>query len=104
MPEYILINVKVPTKGSVATLNAKAEKDSLSSNFLSISSLESGLVPLIEPMSIGLGKKSTTASNNGCTPLFLKAAPVKTGTKSNFIHPFLIQDIKSDSDISFPLK
>ena len=56
VPEYILINVKVPTKGSVATLNAKAEKNSLSSNFLSISSLESGLVPLIEPMSMGLGR------------------------------------------------
>jgi len=30
--------------------------------------------------------------------------PVYTGTKSNFKHPFLIQDIKSDSDISFPFK
>ena len=85
-------------------MNAKAEKGSLSSNLLSISSLESGLVPLIKPMSMGLGKKSTTASNKGCTPLFLKAAPVKTGTKSNFIHPFLIQDIKSDSDIFFPFR
>ena len=56
VPEYILIKVKVPTKGSVATLNARAEKGSLSSNFLSISSVELGLVPLIEPMSIGLGK------------------------------------------------
>ena len=55
VPEYILINVKVPTKGSVATLNANAEKGSLSLNFLSISSLESGLVPFIEPISIGLG-------------------------------------------------
>ena len=62
------MNVRVPTKGSVATLKAKAEKDSLSSNFLSISSLESGLVPFIEPMSIGLGKKSTTESNKGWTP------------------------------------
>ena len=50
---------------SLATLNANAEKDSLSSNFLSNSSFELGLVPFIEPMSIGLGKKSTTASNNG---------------------------------------
>ena len=104
MPEYILINVRVPTKGSVATLNAKAEKDSLSSNFLSISSLESGLVPLIEPISMGLGKKSTTASNKGCTPLFLKADPVNTGTKSNFKQPFLTQDIRSASVIVFPFK
>ena len=42
-----------------------AEKGSSSLNVLSIISSESGLVPLIEPMSIGLGKKSTTASNSG---------------------------------------
>ena len=47
------MNVRVPTKGSVATLNAKAEKDSLSSNFLSIFSLELGLVPVIEAISRG---------------------------------------------------
>ena len=34
------MNVKEPTKGSFATLKAKAEKGSLSSNFLSISSYE----------------------------------------------------------------
>jgi len=56
VPEYILIKVKVPTKGSVATLKANAEKDSLSLNFLSISSLESGLVPLINQYQLGLAK------------------------------------------------
>ena len=65
VPEYILIKVKVPTNGSVATLNASAEKGELSSNLRSSSSLEFGFVPLIEPISIGLGKKSTTASNSG---------------------------------------
>ena len=52
VPEYILIKVKVPTKGSVATLNARAENGSLSSNFLSISSFELGFVPLIDPISL----------------------------------------------------
>ena len=108
--EYVEIPANLKTQAEkyrkelLETAVEQAEKDSLSSNFLSISSLVLGLTPLIEPMSMGLGKKSTTASNNGCTPLFLKAAPVKIGTKSNFIHPFLIQDIKSDSDISFPFR
>ena len=83
---------------------ARAEKGSLSSNFLSTSSLESGLVPFISPISLGLGKKSTTASKSGCTPLFLKADPVKTGTNSNLRHPFRTHEIKSFSDISFPLR
>ena len=78
-------------------MNASAEKGSLSSNFLSTSSFEFGFVPLIDKISLGLGKKSITASNNGWTPLFLKADPVKTGTKSNFRQPFLIHAIKSFS-------
>ena len=34
-------------------------------------------------MSSGLGRKSTTASSSVCTPLFLKAEPVTTGTIFN---------------------
>ena len=94
----------MPTKGSVATLNANAENGSLSSNFLSISSLVLGFVPLIDPMSLGLGKKSTTASSKGWTPLFLNAEPVNTGTKSNFKHPLRTQAIRSFSGISYPFK
>ena len=37
-----------PTNGSLATLNAKAEKGSLSSNFLSTSSFEFGFAPFID--------------------------------------------------------
>ena len=102
VPEYILINVKLPTKGSLATLNAKAENGALSSNFISTSSSDPGLVPFIEPMSFGLGKKFTTASKSGWTPLFLNADPVRTGTKSKPKHPFLMHAIKSFSEISFP--
>ena len=56
VPEYTLINVREPTNGSFATLKANAEKGALSSNFISISSSEPNLVPLIEPISTGLGK------------------------------------------------
>ena len=38
------------------TLNARAEKGELSSNFISISSSDPGTVPFIDPISIGLGK------------------------------------------------
>ena len=34
VPEYILTNVNEPTNGSLATLNAKPEKGSLSANFI----------------------------------------------------------------------
>ena len=40
-----------------------------------------GVSVAIDPRSLGLGKKFTTASKSGCTPLFLKADPVNTGTK-----------------------
>ena len=53
---YNFINVKVPTNGSFATLKAKAENGALSSNFISISSSVPGFVPLIEPISFGLGR------------------------------------------------
>ena len=50
------MNVKDPTKGSFATLNARAEKFSFSSNFISTFSSEPTLVPSIDLRSFGLGK------------------------------------------------
>lgn len=38
--------------------------------------------PLMASTSMGEGMKSTTASRRGCTPLFLKAVPVSTGTNT----------------------
>ena len=40
-------------------------------------------MPSAGGMSSGLGRKSTTASSMGWTPLFLKAEPQRIGTKSN---------------------
>ena len=50
------MNVNDPTNGSLATLKARAEKGSLSSNFISNFSSESSLVASIEPISFGLGR------------------------------------------------
>ena len=50
------MNVSEPTKGSLATLKAKAEKGSLSSNFISNFSSEFSFVASIDPISRGLGK------------------------------------------------
>ena len=50
------MKVNEPTNGSFATLKAKAEKPALSSNFISNSSSDPGLVPFIDPISTGLGK------------------------------------------------
>ena len=56
VPEYILIKVNDPTKGSLATLNAKAENFSLASNFIVIFSSVPILVPSFDFRSLGLGK------------------------------------------------
>ena len=65
-PEYTLINVNVPTKGSVAILNASAEKGSSSEEDLesdsSSSSLLFGITPSMAFTSSGAGRKSITAS------------------------------------------
>ena len=78
-PEYTLINVRVPTNGSVAILNANAENGSSSDDFLesdcSSSSLLLGITPSIALTSSGAGRKSKTASKTPWTPLFLKAEP-----------------------------
>ena len=50
------MKVKVPTNGSFATLKARAENGALSLNSTFTSSSDPGLVPLINPMSLGLGK------------------------------------------------
>ena len=55
-PEYIRIKVNEPTNGSFATLKAKAENGSLSSNFICSLSSEFNLVASIEPISFGLGR------------------------------------------------
>ena len=46
LPEYILANVSEPTKGSLATLNANAEKGSSSDAFLTSSSSFPGMLPV----------------------------------------------------------
>ena len=51
-----LIKVKDPTNGSFATLKAKAENGSLSSNFISNLSSELIFVASMEPISFGLGR------------------------------------------------
>ena len=62
-------------------LKARAEKGSLSSALRSsMSSGWFGRCPSVGGRSSGLGRKSTTASSMGCTPLFLKADPHRTGT------------------------
>ena len=48
--------------------------------------------------------KLTTASNKGWTPLFLKALPVKIGTNSKLIVPFLMHLINVSSSGSSPSK
>ena len=55
------------------------EKGSLSSGWRTTGS-PAGVSPWTAGMSAGDGRKSTTASSRGCTPLFLKALPQKTGT------------------------
>ena len=61
-PEYTLINVKFPTKGSVAILKASAEKGSSSLDDLLAGASVLGLTPSIAFTSSGAGKNSITAS------------------------------------------
>jgi hypothetical protein len=57
IPEYILTNVRVPTNGSVAILNAIAETGSSSDGFLSILiSISSGSTPTMAHLSNGFGR------------------------------------------------
>ena len=82
-PEYTLKNASVPTKGSVAILNARDANGSSSDEFLTPSEpSESSFIPLIAGTSKGEGINSITASSIACTPLFLKAVPQVTSTIS----------------------
>ena len=60
--------------------------------------------PLIAATSVGPGKKLTTESRRGCTPLFLKAEPHKIGTKADLTVPLRIHAINVSSFGSFPSK
>ena len=79
-------NVSAPYWSSIS-LNASIESGSSSEALRSIGLSSLGLIPLIAGISIGDGRKSTTASRSGCTPLFLKAEPQSTGTNMLSIVP-----------------
>ena len=73
--------VSEPTNGSFMILNASAATSAPSSlgSRTTISSVP-GTRPSVGGTSSGDGRKSTTASSSGCTPLFLNAEPQITGT------------------------
>ena len=84
-------------------MNARAEKGSSSDDCLEASTSSSpGSVPFIASTSSGAGKKSITASNTACTPLFLKALPQRAGTISLpivlILRPSLICSMVSSPD------
>ncbi len=72
--------MSLPTYGSLMILNARAEKGAASSG-VPLQLLDPlDVQPAVGGTSSGLGRKSTTASSMGWTPLFLKADPHSTGT------------------------
>ncbi len=93
------MNAKRPTNGSVAILNTKAQKGSLTLNFLTSVSLVLGFVPSTSPLSSGEGRYLITASKRNCTPLFLNEEPQVIGTISIAIVAFLIAAIISSLEI-----
>src|SRR5215467_5970610 len=66
--------VMVPTNGSSMILKASSAIGSLSDGLRS-TSLPLRSTPFTAGTSSGEGRKSTTASRSGCTPLFLNAEP-----------------------------
>mmetsp|Transcript_89314 Transcript_89314/g.130657 ORF Transcript_89314/g.130657 Transcript_89314/m.130657 type:complete len:283 (+) Transcript_89314:1197-2045(+) len=86
-PEYTRTNVRVPTKGSFMILKARADIGSSSDDRRSIGESSLGLIPLMLGTSTGAGMYHTTLSRSGCTPLFLKAVPMHTGTNAWEIVP-----------------
>ena len=83
-------------------MNARAENGSSSEGALSISTEGSPcLKPLIAPTSNGLGRYLTTASNICCTPLFLNAEPIITGTTEKLTVPLRIAAIICSLEGSF---
>ena len=81
----------MPTNGSVMILNASAANGSSSSERRSTGSSLPALTPWIGGTSVGAGRKSTTASSSGCTPLFLNAEPHSTGTSLRWTVPLRMQ-------------
>ncbi len=71
-------------------LNARPENGSSSELLRVISVSPSTSMPFTSGTSSGDGRKSTTASSIGCTPLFLKAEPHSTGTKLPAMVPLRI--------------
>mmetsp|Transcript_999 Transcript_999/g.1807 ORF Transcript_999/g.1807 Transcript_999/m.1807 type:complete len:234 (-) Transcript_999:545-1246(-) len=87
------------------TLKARALKGSSSEGFLDISMVSSlTSVPFMSGRSVGAGRYEMTASSKGWTPLFLKAVPQRTGTKSPPMVPFLMSFFRSSTDGSSPSK
>ena len=83
-------------------LNARAENGASSLVGRVSGSSLSILWPLTSGTSIGDGRKSITASSSGCTPLFLKAEPHSTGTKTAPIVPFRMHFFKVARSGSWP--
>ncbi len=81
-PEYTRKKVRVPTKGSVAILKARAENGWSSSETRVSTVSPSSSTPSMARTSVGAGRYSTTASSMACTPLFLNAEPHSAGTIS----------------------
>ena len=71
-PEYILTNVNIPYYLSHIVLNAYPKN---LYPFIGLLEIEESKELTAGGFSLGLGKKSTIASNKGCTPLFRYAAP-----------------------------
>ena len=94
-------------------LNASAENgaSSAAGRSMSVSSFLLGSRPAIEGTSSGDGRKSTTASSSGCTPLFLNADPQMTGTnaaslllRTELLTRFLSAALISSSVIASPCR
>ena len=92
----------MPTNGSVMILKASAANGSASPVLRSTTSSELGLTPWIGGTSSGDGRKSTTASSSGCTPLFLNAEPQITGTSLWASVPLRMQRLSVASSGSSP--
>src|SRR5262249_60730664 len=88
--------VMVPTKGSSMILKASSANGSLSDG-LRTTSLPLLSMPLIGGASRGEGKKSTTGSSSGCTPLFFKAGPAGTGEKGQVFTALRGRRLRVDS-------
>jgi hypothetical protein len=96
------MKVSVPTKGSVMILKASALNGAVSLVSRVRSFPVFGSFPCTGGMSSGEGRKSTTASSSGCTPLCLNADPHSTGNSFRPMHPFRRAASSSASAGSFP--